>query len=188
MIKEDILDRFADEIGDVVDRALDKNEALNISAIDLDPCPYNLNHTSLFIKECGGVYLKWLNKLGGYSYWLFRQTHKRNIKTKSIGDFQTYFLNRKDVSKTFESAGTEVSESWDLVNEIPITNNEIRRELTEIIESPEVYLYTGEKGSTETSWLRVKIEDSNLKMNVNSLIHDDFEITILLPNNNITLW
>ena len=42
------------------------------------------------IKSCKGVYLKWLNSSGGFSYWLF-EGYTPKQTSKSLGQYQNSF-------------------------------------------------------------------------------------------------
>lgn len=106
---------------------------------------------------CGGVYLKWFNQYGGYSYWLFPNFPQRNQSQKAIGEIST---DTEDLADTFSqntiigmSAGERLT-----VNSDKLTEEEFNL-LRGVLISPKVYLFTGEPFSQADSndWMEVKV-------------------------------
>ena len=106
---------------------------------------------------CEGLYLKWLNSYGGYSYWKFDNIFKRTTNTKSFGELVTDFGNLgqtfSQVAELGKTAGEKISVNTDLLDE-----NELAL-LKSLLISPKIYLFVGEPFSRAdiTAWVEVKI-------------------------------
>ena len=115
--------------------------------------------TVLLEKRSGlcGVYLKWKNNFGGWSYWLFERKHKVERKTKNLGfinnDYQNLENNNyiKNIGKT----------SFDTYNigsiNVDVTDQEL---VLSILESPKVYMFMGVDFAKDetTDWLSVNLD------------------------------
>lgn len=107
-----------------------------------------------------GEYVKWLNQYGGWSYWLFNCIHKRDNKTKSLGDVNNDF---NDVSETTVPSFNRGKTSQDKLTLISKNINTLDQEVMNgIIDSPSVYYFTGLRLAqvNDVSWLRVNKSSS----------------------------
>lgn len=89
------------------------------------------------LKNSGGVYLKWLSK-AGYSYWLFDCENQEQTTSRSIGV----------IDQSFSSFNENVGLGNDLTREKTlhtVVQNEYWPTFETLLNSPEVYLYTGDK-------------------------------------------
>jgi|GEM_PF-1220654 len=98
------------------------------------------NHT------CNPIYIKFLNALGGYSYWLF-DSKTTNYKTKNTGYYNSDFRYTTDY-------GNQIEQTIELYSKVPVRYIAIIREL---IVSPEIYFYQPE---SEWKWTQI-INDNN---------------------------
>jgi len=110
---------------------------------------------------CAGVYVKWLNNYGGYSYYKFDNFYQQTVSTKSIGELNRDFEN---LSNTF-SATTEIGKTANdrlVVNTDLLTDNE-RVLLQSMFTSPKIYLFTGEPfaRASVNDWVEVKLTTPN---------------------------
>lgn len=99
------------------------------------------------------MYIKFLNKYGRFSYWLLSKNNFRNRSSKYLGEIENDFENLEDTSPTIQigKAGDEglkcatekLNESEKLIFE-------------EIIDSPKIYLFTGERFAKAdlTDWMK----------------------------------
>lgn len=108
------------------------------------------------INQCG-MYMKWWNRNGGWSYWLFNEKNRQTQTTKSLG---TIIQN----SGVLSYDGDEVSIGYTSEDKIQLTSQDLEQwELDHIIDlatSPSVYLYLGKKGDPvgeeiPTNWLKI---------------------------------
>lgn len=111
------------------------------------------------IDTCG-VYLRWVNPQGGYSYWLFGQWYQVPIKTKSLGMVQQTYDNIKDLLGDQGHIGQDVSKT------IKVYDNNISKEdyeaLVTLSRAKEVCLYAGEKldngySDEATKWAPIRL-------------------------------
>ena len=122
--------------------------------ITLDKVPY---------KE--GVYLKWLNAMGGYSYWLFEDTYSIDRSTKQLGELERDNDNPEDAFGRTIQIGKESQDTLKIVAEL-LTEDE--RPIVEgILDSPKIYLFAGRpyarngyhdwiEVTLKTTWARIK--------------------------------
>lgn len=142
--------RTDESINDLLPIALGRNE---ISWLD----------KFLYIDKadvCSGVYVKWYNQYGGYSYWLFPNYAQRTQTMRNIGEINTDFENLEDiynqVSQIGLTAGQKLVVSSDKLNE------EEFNLLSGILTSPKVMLFTGEPFSQSevNDWMEVRIANT----------------------------
>jgi hypothetical protein len=89
------------------------------------------------VDDCG-VYIKWLNSCGGYSYWLFNKDTKTTFNAKSKGTIST-----NDGELSFASdennIGTEATEKIQVTTQN--LDSDYLKYVSDIATSPAVYLY-----------------------------------------------
>jgi hypothetical protein len=117
--------------------------------------------TNLFvnkIKQCSGIYLKWMNRSGGYNHYLF---NKFFVTQKAGVDLATV-LN-SDFNNIAETIGFEKSigkESTKTIN-VKVRYSHLDFEiLSDIFTSPSIQLYTSETAYIEGNFIDVTIEGS----------------------------
>ena len=131
-----------------------------------------------------GVYLKWLNTLGGWSYWLFNKNYRKDLQVSNLGSINNDFNNLDQTTSPMLSLGKESN------NTVRCLTDNIGKEdsdlLTTLFESPKVYLFTGTPFSKNTyqDWIEVEVSNRNVitkqyKNNLNS-----FEVVLKLPQKN----
>ena len=147
----------------------------------------NLEYES---NPCGnGVYIKWLNKVGGgYNYWLFSSINQRVRGTKNIGELENDNLNLDEQFSPVTQIGKK---SNDVINVIQEDINEMQLPLLEyILESPKVFYFTGVplSKSSVNDWVEVSVNTSSsiIKNYKNEPISLNLQFE-LPERNNITL-
>ena len=130
------------------------------------------------IYGCEGQYIKWLNDLGGYSYWLFNPQYKDNIKTKSLGETENNYDSRLTALARVNSRGFQVEKSRRLTSKV---DQLYMREIQSLMYSPEIYLYTGVKGSGVHSWIKVRISSGSFEVKDSKYNSTDVKLSIDLP-------
>lgn len=130
-------------------------------------------------KTCG-KYIKFLNKQGGYNYWLFSEANE-NINASSLGtlynDFTSFGFNEspymevgKNSFKSF-SCTSGILEDWE---------NDI---VKDIFSSPKVFLHLG-----YDSWLEVNVTNTSARISNAKGNNVEYILNVELPpNNNLTL-
>jgi hypothetical protein len=139
-------------------------------------------------QHCEGVYFKWLNNYGGYSYWLFPKFDQRTKSIRNVGEINTNFENVSDTFSQTSQLGNTAT------NRLLVSSDKLNEEqfnlLVTILTSPKVFLFTGERFSRASfnDWMEVRIATSNqltrqYKGQSNEIIldvelPDDFTITL----------
>lgn len=130
------------------------------------------------VDECG-IFLRWRNTRGGWSYWLFSQDYTEELKSKSLGSTRIgrIFVGRKDNS--FYPFGTTAKKTWTLTSEIPVLDYELE-EVKSLFVSPEIYLWKGKEVTDIQSqhWERVNIVDGSQKFKYNNQYTHALSVTI----------
>jgi hypothetical protein len=105
-----------------------------------------------------GVYLKWLNKYGGYSYWLFEDTYTIDRSTRPLGELDRSNANLGDTFTRAIQTGRESQDTIKVIAEL-LTDDE-RRIVEGILESPKIYLFTGQPYSRSSyrDWIEVSLK------------------------------
>jgi len=108
-----------------------------------------------------GVYFKWFNNQGGYSYWLFEDTAAITRKTKSTGEVMKDFTNLEYADTRSYNLGQESSDTVRVVAEL--LNKEERNIIKSILDSPKIYIFNGEPMSQFklTDWVEVTLRDGS---------------------------
>jgi hypothetical protein len=151
-----------------------------IEITDLDTQSIELQKTDA---GCG-VYLKWLNNNGGWSYWLFNNKHDRVRGIESGDDVFNDFENLGDNNTPYFQLGNNTIDTLDL-NYQDATRDD-KSVLNSLADSPSVYLFTGKPFSQvdNDNWLRVKLDERNITIrDVRDNIYN-IELSIELPMRN----
>ncbi|WP_294822642.1 hypothetical protein [uncultured Flavobacterium sp.] len=111
-----------------------------------------------------GVYVKWLNRYGGYNYWLFENTYSRDRATKSVGELYKDDLNLANAFGRSIQIGRESRDTIKVVAEL--LDVESLRILEGIVESPKVYMFTGQPFSRNDyrDWVEVALKTGNARI------------------------
>ncbi len=131
--------------------------------------PVNENEPVLFeltikkeIPSCNGTYIKWINRYGGWNYWLFKKGNS-NLSTKGLGEINNDFSNLEDTTSQTENIGVNSLKSIFVKDDL---NEQEMLLMSDLFESPKVYLFTGMKNDVDTynSWIAVNIKEKSNKI------------------------
>lgn len=128
-----------------------------------------------------GIYMKWLNRYGGYSYWLFEDTYAIDRATKQIGELDRDYANLED---TFTRAIQIGKESQDKIRVIAeLLTEDDRTVLEGIIDSPKIYLFTGQPFARNSyrDWIEVSLKTSNVRIKNPKQALTNFSLEFELP-------
>lgn len=130
------------------------------------------------VEECG-IFLRWRNTYGGWSYWLFSQDYTEDVKTKSLG---SALIGRTYVGLKYNSFypfGTTSKKTWTLTSEIPVLDYEFE-EVKSLFVSPEIYLWKGKEVTDiqPQHWERVNVVEGSQKFKHNSQYTHPLSVTI----------
>lgn len=111
-----------------------------------------------------GMYFKWLNKYGGYSYWLFENTYSIDRSTKHIGELDRDNFNREDTFTRAIQIGKNSQDTIRVIAEL-LTSDE-RDIVAGIFDSPKIYLFTGQPYARNgvRDWVEVSLKTSNSRI------------------------
>lgn len=114
------------------------------------------------VETCEGVYLKWLNSFGGYSYYLFNDRKTVTLDNNSKGMALADHKELQDTNSPWMGLGKERSEEWDLIAEY-LTKDDVNL-LFDLLESRQVYLFTGRQYSANSTndWLQVEVLNKSI--------------------------
>ena len=105
-----------------------------------------------------GVYLKWLNSDGGYSYWLFDEFYRDNINSRITGEYATNrFANLGDVVSPTGMLGKSASRTLRLKTEVDKNEEKI---LESLFTSPYVEMYSAREPFQDGEWISVQLNDN----------------------------
>lgn len=131
---------------------------------------------------CDGVYLKWLNNDGVYSYWLFKNNDNRR-GFRELGYLNNDFDNLEDTTSQEISLGLDSKDTL-TVYERNLTENQ-KNLIATILDSPKVYLFTGTPFSQNNfnDWMEIK--NKTRRYDLKQVKRDLFNISLSfeLPNN-----
>jgi len=102
---------------------------------------------------CSGTYLKWFNRGGAWTYWLFNPIYKESTKTKTFDTFNVDFESIGDTFKTELITGKDSDLTRNLMYE-NLTEAE-RLQINSLFSSPRVEMYNGEQGEILSTWQAV---------------------------------
>ncbi|MFL9845077.1 hypothetical protein [Flavobacterium rhizosphaerae] len=111
-----------------------------------------------------GIYLKWLNHLGGYNYWLFENTYSIDRSTKYLGELDNDYYNIEDTTSPVKQIGKESQDTIKVLAEL-LTEEE-RQVLKGILDSPKIYMFTGQPFAQNgiKNWVEVRLTNSSVRI------------------------
>lgn len=170
----------------IISRIVLTNGTTSIAIEDYLPLPFGLNTLMLDsqniielhkVPTTCGKYIKWLNQYGSYSYWLF-ENYSKSVSTRATGVINNDFFNIEDTVSQTKSLGRTATE--DLVLFYEELNEHDIKILSQVVKSPKIYLYVGERftPSSIQNWVEVNIGNKNI-------VTRDFKNKV--PNGTITI-
>lgn len=113
--------------------------------------------------SCSGHYVKWVNELGGWSYWLFDKGN-RNRKTKDLGELNNDFNNLEDTISPAIQIGKTSNDIITVTSDI--INEDEKTLLESIIDSPKIYLFTGQPyaKANYNDWIEVSLNTTDFRI------------------------
>ena len=109
-------------------------------------------------KVCSGVYLKWFNRSGGFSHYLFDKYFVSQTRSKEIGRvLNNEFLNIDEATGKSKSIGKEAVGNINIKAKFESEDYEV---LKDIFTSPLVQMYTSNVAYVEGSFIDVFVDGS----------------------------
>lgn len=130
------------------------------------------------VKPCSGVYIKWFNRNGGYSHYLFKEYYNENIKGRDAGLIvNTEFQNINEITGAVKSTGKNAERSFVVKAKYRRSEYEVLRD---IFISPFVQIYTSTNPNVEGRFVDVLVNGSFTRNNKKEF--NDIVITVDLPD------
>jgi len=151
-----------------------------ITTIDADNVGNAIYQTEIDVVDECGIYLKWLNSEGGWSYYLFSHYYKAPIASKSLGRVNKY------LDTMVQAVGNQSNIGQNTAVALKISQSFMRPDeflkVKEIGSSPIVYLFMGQKGRMALSddWIEVFVDDYRDEFNSKKTVFP-MNFTINMP-------
>jgi len=128
-------------------------------------------------KKCSGVFLKWFNRSGGFSHFLFNEYFIEQTKSNELGKvYNDELYNIGNATGLFKSTGKQASASLILKSKYESTDYE---NLKDIFTSPLIQMYTSKDAYIEGSFIDVSV-DGTISFN-NKKGSNDISLIVELP-------
>ena len=165
------------------------NSCANVSQSDLVRVGANVLKLSeattettlnLEVKDACGVYLRYFNNYGNYSYWLFESVFNTDLKVQTKGTVNVDFL---DITETYATELTtgKVAEKTIKLRSKNLNKNQ-RKQLESLFTSPRVDLYLGKKGEEVSDysekWETVILQDGTFTQGSSKSELSNISVTI----------
>jgi hypothetical protein len=123
------------------------------------------------------VYLKWLNRYGGWNYWLFDKS-KTEERIKSLGFLNNDYDNLEQTTNPEIAIGKTVESS--LYAYYTTSSVEENLIIGDLLKSPKVYLFTGEPNTSSfNDFIEVSLKDLTQNYSVkNKGVQYEFKIDL----------
>jgi len=137
--------------------------------------------TNLYLKKVNpkcGYYIKWFNQNGGYSYWLFNEFSKEELKVKSLKDVATNpFRNvNEGLLNNTTTIGYEGAKIIEVKSQVDDNENEL---LKSLFTSPSVQLYTSQSPYISGEWISIYL-DGKYEI-INKKNQNEIKVILELP-------
>lgn len=135
------------------------------------------------VNNCTGHYIKWVNELGGWNYWLFPFGNK-NRKTKDLGELNNDFYNIPDTTSPTVQIGKNSNDIIQVTSDV--INFEETTLLASVIDSPKIYLFTGQPyaKANYNDWLEVSLNTTDVRIINAKQKLNKFNFVFELPQRN----
>lgn len=125
------------------------------------------------------IYLKWINRFGGWNYWLFRKGRK-TLSPKAIGELNNDFNDVDDTISQTISMGLTSQSSIFIQEDV---HDEYIKIFTDLAESAKIYYFKGKPNqfSTPKDWIEVTLKDRLIKIQDAKRDFNNISFEIELP-------
>ena len=130
--------------------------------------------------DCG-VYVKWINSKGSYSYWKFDRVYKSIITPKTIDDFEGNYDNLQNLNATSYLIGKTANQTIQVDSNYNGTEAEY---LKDLITSPSVWMYQHQTAFNQQmpfDFIGIKITDTAFTSVDTKNSKNKISLTITLP-------
>jgi hypothetical protein len=143
---------------------------------------FKANINIMKVESQCGVYLKWLNSKGSYSYWLFDSIYKDNLTPRTIDEFAGYYDNLQNLTSTSHLIGKTANRILQINTKFDNADAEYLRDLAI---SPAVWMYAHQVPFQQVQdrfdWIGVKVSDTAFPVD-RKTSKQKLNLTITLPD------
>ncbi|MDG3581757.1 hypothetical protein [Galbibacter pacificus] len=131
-----------------------------------------------------GVYLKWFNRNGAYSYWLFDRFYEDILKTKTDTKNKYYvgYENIENLNKIYQNGNKTIERSYTLTTTV---RKEDYKTIESLYMSPFVQMYIHQTPFNQVSnkdFINVEIEDKSYVVSEQKNGKIQVKVTITMPD------
>jgi len=137
--------------------------------------PITFNVKRPIEQSCNTFYVRWLNTLGGWDYWLFEGKIYEGFKVENGNNYESYFDNISD-TKDFENVTFKNVSPAVQVGSNTLTKNEAEG-LKVLPTSPKIYWYNEEF----SKWIGVRVEPGTFNIRSTKDDYFNIELTFVKP-------
>jgi hypothetical protein len=137
--------------------------------------PITLNVKRPLEQSCNTFFVKWLNTLGGWDYWLFEGKIYEGFKVENGNNYESYFDNISD-TKDFENVTFKNVSPAVQVGSNTLTKNEAEG-LKVLPTSPKIYWYNEDL----SKWIGVRVEPGTFQVRSTKDDYFNIELTFVKP-------
>jgi hypothetical protein len=137
--------------------------------------PITLNVKRPIEQSCNTFYVRWINTLGGWDYWLFEGKIYEGFKVENGNNYESYFDNISD-TKDFENVTFKNVSPAVQVGSNTLTKNEAEG-LKILPTSPKIYWYNEEL----SKWIGVRVEPGTFNIRSTKDDYFNIELTFVKP-------
>jgi hypothetical protein len=146
------------------------------SSLFLDAfAPITINVKRAVEQSCNTFYVRWLNTLGGWDYWLFEHKIYEALNVENGANYESYFDEIYSISDYENVSAKNVSPAVQVGSDT-LTKNEAEG-LKILPTSPKVYWYNEEL----SKWIGVIVEPGTFNIRSSKDNYFNVELTILKP-------
>jgi len=149
-------------------RKVSDDSLLHLITVDIDYTP------------CSGYYIKWKNRFGDWNHWLF-QNGGEQLKTKELGEINKNFNNLNQATTLLSQIGKSAFNTFTVTTDLINENESLL--LSDLFESPKIYLWTGETGTatTEFDWIEINLTTNTINTILPKTTQNQINLTFELP-------
>jgi len=170
--------------GEIFDDLLKENDLILVK----DDTGNVIDSIQLDVRDClESVYIKWLSPAGTFKYWLFSDKKTVTTKVKDRGYWLNDFADDSTNMNKYNSLGKEGGKKITKLYAVGL-NGKQRLYLSDIVESPRVYIYLGKKGelATPEKFKQIKILDNSFVSE--NLGKNEHKISLSIEELNSTMY
>ena len=185
----DFLGSFGGRVNSISGGFMVNNNCANVSKSDLVKVGANVLKLSeatsetilnLDVKDSCGVYLRYFNNYGNYSYWLFEDVSNTDLKVQTKGTVNVDF---EDINETYTTELTTGKLAQKFVNlRSKNLDKNKRKQLESLFTSPRIDLYLGKKGEAvndySEKWETVILQDGTFTQGSSKRELSNISVTI----------